>query len=282
MQALQPVIFGSRMARSALFPQLPVLNLSETPAGRRNRRLLAAIGAIGLHVILVCAFLGSRPGGVLAADGGATQADVVEPYIVLSLAGRRHNAADLASGEPAQEAAMVAAMMARMRQAAPEVIVAPQPSTRQASLGALFEAVERERAARAGAASGRSERDDGGRGADTNAPDVKPRDKAGPRAPVQNAAKASAGAGSLWGFLEPCWRRLPGRSSVPVTLEVALDSRGLISTPPKILRPSNAPPTEDRLVAEARALAALSECLPYHGPDSVGGAPIAVEFAASR
>jgi len=95
------VIIGLRMARPALSSQLPTLNLSETAAGRRNRRVLAAIGAIGLHAALICSFLGSRPGGVLAADGGATQAEAVEPYIVLSLAGRRQDAADMASGEPA-------------------------------------------------------------------------------------------------------------------------------------------------------------------------------------
>jgi hypothetical protein len=146
----------------------------------------------------------------------------------------------------------------------------------------LFDAVERERAARDAGSSGKSDRDHGGQGADASAPEAKAMDKAGPRARADNPTKASSGAGSLWGFLEPCWKKLPGRSVVPVTLEIALDARGMISTPPRIVRPSNAAPTEARLIAEARALAALGGCLPYSGPDGAHGAPIKVEFAASR
>jgi len=252
-------------------------------AGRRNRRLAAYGGAILLHAALVCAFIGTRPGGVLAASGGASGVESVEPYIVLSLSGlNRPDAADAQTTQETQDAAALAAMMARMREAQPEVVIASAPSPQKTSLAALFDAVQRDRSARDAATSGKSNRDDGGRGADAGAPDVKPRDKTGPRSPTKSDAQTSNGSGTLWGLLEPCWRKLPGRSTVPVTLEVALDSRGMIATPPRIVRPTGAPPDEARLVAEARALAALGGCLPYHGPEGAHGAPITVAFAASR
>ncbi len=252
-------------------------------AGRRNRRLAALSGAILLHLALVSAFLGSRPGGVLASGGGASSVEAVEPYIVLSLSGRnRPDAAAEATTQVSQDAAALAAMMARMRDAQPEVLIASAPTAQKTSLGALFDAVQRDRVVRDAAASGKSNRDDGGRGADDRAPDVKPRDKVGPPSPADSNALAWTGSGSLWGFLEPCWRKLPGRSAVPVTLEVVLDGRGMIAIPPRIVRPSGAPTNEARLVAEARALAALGGCLPYHGQDGSRGAPIRVTFAVSR
>lgn len=169
-----------------------------------------------------------------------------------------------------------------MQAAQPQIVVASAPAPQKTSLGALFDAVQRERAERDATASGKSDRDGSGRGADARAPDTKPRDKTGPLSAARSETRVSAGSGSLWGLLEPCWKKLPGRSQVPVTLEVILDSRGMISTPPKIIRPSNAPADEARLVAEARALAALGACLPYHGPEVARGEPIAVVFAVSR
>jgi hypothetical protein len=283
MQVLQPVIIGASTMKPAFSVLFRVIAFNDSPAGRRNRRLAAFGGALLLHLALLCAFLGSRPGGVLASGGGWSSTETVEPYVVLSLSGlRRPDAADTATAHASQDAAVLAAMMARMRDAAPEVVVANTATTQKPSLSALFDAVQRDRAARDAAASGKSDRDDGGRGADARAPDAKARDKAGPPSPARSDAQTSAGAGSLWGFLEPCWRKLPGRSTVPVTLEVVLDSRGMIATPPKIVRPTGAPADEARLVAEARALAALGGCLPYHGPDGAHGAPIMVGFAASR
>jgi len=269
--------------KPAFFAPFQALTFDGSRGGRRNRRVAAFGGAILLHLALICAFLGSRPGGVLAASGGASGGETVEPYIVLSLSGlNRADATDASTAKKASDAAMLAAMMARMRQTQAEVVIASAPIPQRASLAALFDAVQRDRSARDAAAAGKSDRDDGGRGADANAPDAKPRDRAGPPSAARSEARTSSGSGSLWGLLEPCWRKLPGRSTVPVTLEVALDARGMISTPPKILRPPGGPPNEARLVAEARALAALGGCLPYHGPEGAGGAPITVAFTASR
>jgi hypothetical protein len=50
-----------------------------------------------------------------------------------------------------------------------------------------------------------------------------------------------------------------------VSLEIEVNERGQIAVPPKIIRPDLGAPDERRLVAEARALAAVTACVPYHG-----------------
>ena len=59
-------------------------------------------------------------------------------------------------------------------------------------------------------------------------------------------------------------------ATVPVTLLIALNESGRIATPPQIVRPNGAMPDERRLISEARALAAVTACVPYHGPESFG------------
>lgn len=81
---------------------------------------------------------------------------------------------------------------------------------------------------------------------------------------------ADASAGGLWGQVEPCWRRLSPQSTTPVTLEITLDKTGRLAVPPRIVRPGTGKPDEQRLLAEARALAAIQACLPYRAEDSLG------------
>jgi len=282
MATAQLVIFGSPMTVLAPSPAKRAPVFGDSPTGRRNRRLVAAGAAIALHMALLCAFLGSSAGGVVAG-GGEIGPEAVEPYIVLSLAGlHRENPTSDPAMPADQDAAVLKAMLARLQDAKAEVVIAAPTQARPTSLGDLFDAVRRERAARDTGPSGTSSRDDGGRGAEGQTPDAKSLDHTAASSRADSLVKASPGSGKLWGFLEPCWRKLPGRSAVPVTLEITLNASGLISTPPKIVRPSNAPPTEDRLIAEARALAALGGCLPYRGKDASNGTPISVNFAASR
>lgn len=87
---------------------------------------------------------------------------------------------------------------------------------------------------------------------------------------VGDGASGDSGGGGLWRQIEPCWSRLPLRSAVPVTLEVSLNGAGRLAKPPRILRPSVGRPDEQRLVAEARALQAISACLPYGGAEGLG------------
>jgi hypothetical protein len=78
-----------------------------------------------------------------------------------------------------------------------------------------------------------------------------------------------------------CWRRLPGRSAVPVTLQVTLNPQGQIAKPPVIERPATAVLNEARLMAEDRAIRALAGCVPYKGVTG-GGQTFKLDFATSR
>jgi hypothetical protein len=106
-------------------------------------------------------------------------------------------------------------------------------------------------------------------------------DLMGPTRGAGSAADSSSG--SLWGQVKPCWSRLPDRSTVPVTLEVILNDEGRLALPPRIIRPSNAAPDQQRLIAEARALTAIASCVPYSqhpvGPDP---GRIVLKFGVSR
>lgn len=73
---------------------------------------------------------------------------------------------------------------------------------------------------------------------------------------------APAGGGSdLWGVVAPCWKGLAQDSAAPVVLEVTLDARGVVSTPPQIVRSAGVAVNERQLRAEALALTALSSCM---------------------
>jgi hypothetical protein len=128
---------------------------------------------------------------------------------------------------------------------------------------------------------GQANQDKGGAGADAQAPQVQPAQKRGRAdASLRTGTGASSSAGDLWGQIKPCWDQLPSVSTVPVTLEVTIDSQGMVTTPPKIVRGSGTP-DERRLVSEARALAAIAACVPYRGDGSASlGGKFKVEFAA--
>jgi hypothetical protein len=57
---------------------------------------------------------------------------------------------------------------------------------------------------------------------------------------------------------------MPGGAAVPVTLELEFNGRGGLAKPPKIIRPMAAALNDRRLVAEARALAAVAACMPLN------------------
>lgn len=75
----------------------------------------------------------------------------------------------------------------------------------------------------------------------------------------------SGSTGELWGRIEPCWRRIRGVKNIPVSLEIKLDLRGRLETPPRILRARTDVVDEARLKAEAAAVEALAACLPRNG-----------------
>ncbi|MFT4252063.1 MAG: hypothetical protein QM608_06235 [Caulobacter sp.] len=251
------------------------------PSRNRARRDTLAIAAsVGLHALLLQAIFG-LPGGELAAAGGGEAEAPVEPYVALELSGRvGAEQPDAAQTQSAQ----IAQLLAKLRQTDPAVAIPVPQDQPHASARSLLEAVEHARSERSrgdasGLGQGKGQRDDGGQGAGRDREGQTAKPSAGPRSSAAINGKG-AGAGGLFGFVEPCWQKLPGRSIVAVKLEVTLDSRGLIASPPKILRPDNAPPSNARLIAEARAIAALSGCLPYTGAGGFAGHPQAVDFPA--
>lgn len=82
----------------------------------------------------------------------------------------------------------------------------------------------------------------------------------------QGTASQSLSTGSLWGRIEPCWRKLKASYRVAVSIEVSLNGIGGLSSPPAIVRPNNVPLDERRLKSEADALAALQACMPRRDP----------------
>ncbi len=130
--------------------------------------------------------------------------------------------------------------------------------------------------------AGRGAVDQGGRGQTPNPNAFAKADTTAKQHGAQRALGAGTDAdqGLLWPQVAPCWDKLPNLSTVPVTLEVSLNDKGQIALPPKIVRPTAAAADQMRLIAEARALAAVSACVPYH---VAAGAPrtVRVDFKAS-
>jgi hypothetical protein len=112
---------------------------------------------------------------------------------------------------------------------------------------------------------------------------------AAPLADPGEAGTASPGAtsgppgstGALWGKVEPCWRNLAARAAVPVTLEIAVDRTGGVSTPPKVIRGPDATIDERRLRSEALAVTALAGCMP-RGDLRFSGRVFRLDFAPQR
>jgi hypothetical protein len=220
--------------------------------------------------------------GSVVTGGGAEGEDA--PVVTVTLAGfegGRHSTADV---QTAELKAILRQIQNSELQAVPQTPTATTPRT---SLNKLLDEIDHEAAIKDSktAGSGRGKSDQGGQGATTSKAPAKASDKAVDQTPSKTPgqAGASASSGALWGQVEPCWRRLPGVSAVPVTLEVILNGQGLIATPPVILRPKGSALEEQRLIAEARAIAAISACVPYVGAVTGGSKQsFKLEFAASK
>jgi hypothetical protein len=245
----------------------------------RNRRLGAVAVSIAIHAAFFLAVIAPANGSLLTG-GAITDDNGPSAAVPVSLAGMPGEAS--AKATPEQE---LQSLLTRLRTDASSVVVEPpKPQTKPITkLDTLFDALDRAHADKSGApGSGGHSRDDmGGKGVSgvtaTNT------DKSRKQAKPEVNPGASSSSGRLWGQIEPCWRKLPARSTVPVTLEIALNPQGLIAMPPKIIRPSGDAPTETRLISEARALEAVRACVPYHGANMASnGGVVRVEFATTK
>ncbi len=250
---------------------------------RKQRQAAAWIASILFHVLLfVLCFSSLR--GAAVSGGVGTDTGVPQAYWV-SLAGLHGGVASSSASSQAE----LNTIFQRIRDQQSQIQSDPQTPAPKASLDKLFDAIDQQRSARdrtqidAGQGRGDSQLDRGGSGSAIDGTQAKQPEKQGQTGAAQNVrgpgSAASTGDG-LWGQIAPCWGRLPQVATVPVTLEITLNTKGQIATPPKIIRPGKTTPSDERLISEARALAAVSACMPYH-VDGVGpkGWVFRVDFA---
>ncbi len=251
------------------------------PGRRRRERTAATAASLLIHAAIFLFVTASLGGAVVSGGAGTPDGEVGAVYV--SLSGPKGGGAP----KQAHTTAELVALFQKIRQQqAPIAIDTPRPQPRT-SLDKLFDAIDREHAPKDAAAkrAGQGETDRGGAGASATGGKTPAPDKQGRPAAAKDAdgPGASSSSGALWGQIAPCWSRMPGVSAVPVTLEIKLNGRGLIAVPPRILRPQAAAPDERRLLSEARALAAVTACVPYHGVDMGGGKGVfRVDFVARR
>lgn len=218
---------------------------------------------------MLAAMLGSATGAKVA--GGAGWRDGEANAVTLSLAGLRR--AQAAPEDP--QAAALKAMLRKFAVTdANAVAVSEDPMTQQ-SLQNLFKEMQQ---SDPDSRQGRSQLDRGGEGAADRAPDAAA-DRRGREALKEiGEGDTDAASGSLWGQIEPCWKKLGPDSAAPVIITLKLDDRGRIAAPPRIIRPPDARLNRERLGAEVRALQALTTCGPYRTIELGGQRDFRVAF----
>jgi len=236
-----------------------------TPNNKAHwRRAAALASSVMLHVALLALGFSSATGALVSGGEGVEEGD--KGAIAVTMV----SAAPAQSTDRAVQVQNFAFLYRQvLAQQQAELYAENHRAKPQTSVQALFDAADR----------------DGPKMADQASPDTKGVAEAAsatgnslaPPARGQRAdgetgmgPGAAASTGALWGQIEPCWRNIPDVSLVPVTLEITLDENGRITSPPIIHRPNTSTPDEHRLIAEARALAAIAACVPYHDVNILG------------
>ena len=240
---------------------------------RRRRQCISSLtGSVVFHVVAFVWVFGSSSGDLIS-HGGAPGSE--GPIISVSLVRPAHtvSARSDAGGE-------LAPLFAKYR-AAPEAKPIPMSTGPRSDRFANLFARLVNRAPSEVAQHDRDDSEARARPADATPSAAPSQSVSGQEAAGGDPNAGSVSTGALWGRIEPCWRKSAGAAPVPVTLEVAIDARGQLSKPPRILRGENARLDELRLASEARALAALSACLP-RGDLRFAGAVYRLEFQPTR
>jgi len=235
----------------------PASSLPPATRQRSRRRTIAVAASVTVHLALGLLVLGSASGALVTGGAGGSPEESAITVSLSGIVGSRQ-----ASASPDAERLKI--LYAKALQAQSDVDVTPDKTSQSQNLAKLFDNIERDHAAQdsQNGTNGKSDK-----GAQTGG---------GLQGKNSNNAVASrsaatavgpgmaASSGGLWGQIEPCWQQMPNRSAVPVTLQIKLDDTGRIARPPVVIRPDTTHPDQRRLIAEARALAAISACLPYH------------------
>jgi hypothetical protein len=231
------------------------------------------------HVLLLLLALSTLKGAMVT--GGGAEGDDAHA-ITVTLAGYEGGRRSTADSQTEQLKAIVKQLQDSEIHADPKT----PSATPRASLDKLLDEIDHEASATdpKDQGSGKGKTDEGGQGASTNSPTAKAADKSAKGAKSLQLGQAGAiSSGALWGQVEPCWRRMPGNSAVPVSLEVTLNGGGTIAMPPVILRPKGSLLEERRLIAEARAIASISACVPYRTVGAPGSKQtFRLDFRASK
>ncbi|MGA0601538.1 hypothetical protein ACO2Q3_12615 [Caulobacter sp. KR2-114] len=243
------------------------------PARQRARRWreTALVASLAFHGALVALFVLGAAGEVVTGGGGGTPE---ESAITISLAGIAGSRQSSSASEPDR----LQALYQKALSAQSDLYATDKPAPQQSNLSKLFDDIERQHAGDS-QADGTNGKSDNGR--ETGAGQKGAEPKPNPSRLAANGPGTAASSGALWGQVEPCWRRMPDKSQVPVRLQVQLTAKGQIARPPTILRPDSSQPDQRRLIAEARALAAIAACIPYKTADLRSDAIYTLDFSPS-
>lgn len=266
MPDVQPETLGravSLMYRASDLDTPLAVDLSNSTYRQRRRTRVAIAASLLAHLaLLLLFFLGVGGNAIPEGGGGGDEREA----IVVTLAGR------IGAGRPQTQrpASQLDVLYRQIRDQQSPLIAATEKRDPSRTSGKdLLDAFDDRRPTKAGEqASGAARIDRGGTGSDLNGSKTDHTDKQA-KGPPQNSSGAGGHgpAGGLWGQIKPCWDN-SSAAAVPVSLEIVLDHDGKIATPPRIIRPNAAAPDEKRLISEARALAAVAACMPYHGSTS--------------
>lgn len=215
---------------------------------RKHRRSIALAASGLLHIAFVLAVFATATG---TAPRGATDPFGDGEAVEVMLAG--HAGAPNRRAISPTTSSELDRLAQRLRTQPDALVSEPEPTEQRGDLTSIFTAL-----GSIGASGSRGDgRTDQGDESRTG------REARSAAAAAKGEATLDASSGELWGQIAPCWRRLGGRSTIAVTLEVKLDRQGGLAAPPKIVRPESTRPGEQRLLAEALALEAIRACLPY-------------------
>jgi hypothetical protein len=237
--------------------------------GKRAKRArgLAITAALTVHLLLFLAMIAGASGNQIAIGTGEGVGGREAINVSLAgLAGSVSSSRQAHSAEQRQDNQMDALFRKLTSNSAPNALPASAaPSASRSKLMDLFAPQDPDTLA-SNTKQSDPQRGDGGQGSEHGD------GKGAAHAAETKAADIGRGDGAPSGGAFPsqvdrCWRGLPGRSALPVILEVTLSGSGLIATPPKIIRPAGAVLDEKRLISEERAIRALATCVPYRGAD---------------
>lgn len=236
-----------------------------TKRRRRLRdRIVAVVSSLAFHALVFILAFGTLKGAVVTGGGGGAPDSEVRA-ISISLAG-------LHTGHhppgQAQSADALKLLFTKIRNEQSALAVTDRKPTPESQEQKLFDVIDPQTQASTANAAGQSDLDKGGRGASADGAKADTAQRSASHSSAKQIAGpgADGSAGDLWGQIAPCWAHMPQVSTVPVTLEIAINDKGLVATPPKIIRPDTAAADPGRLVSEARALGAVTACVPYETP----------------